>query len=137
MTGRIKMTMEVEFVRTETIEFTVDPSDGFSNVGLPPEVGRVLRTMQFHLHHSKDLVKGEHPRLVRWDVIARRNGSTLECGCWSYKVMPGMAVGQFIECPEHGQVAIAKTNVDEPDDLYLPNRTTPPSEPVRASDENE
>jgi hypothetical protein len=117
--GRVRMSIEVEYVRSETIEFVVNPDDGFSTVGVPWEVGRFLRTMQFNLHHGKDLVKGESPRLVGWRIIPRRGGATLGCGCWSGKVVGGMAAGQFVTCPEHGQVEIVKCNVDEPDDVYL------------------
>lgn len=65
----MRIRMEVEYVRKETITFDVDTDDGMYMPGVPPEVGRVFRAMTYHSHHGKDLIKRESPRIVRFDVV--------------------------------------------------------------------
>lgn len=76
--NRVRMELEVEFVRTEKIIFEADLDDGLGIDKVPTLPGRLLRQIQFHMHHAKDLVKGERPRLVGWRLL------DTECVCAAY-----------------------------------------------------
>lgn len=65
----VRIEIEVEYVRTETIVFTGDLSSGLSSPGVPWEVGRFMSLLQYHIHCNKDLVKRESPRLIGWQIL--------------------------------------------------------------------
>jgi hypothetical protein len=71
------MEIEVEYVRRQKVVFECDPDDGIANFQ-PMQVGRVFRAVQFYMHHGKDLVKHEEPRLIGWHVLDQ------QCVCEVY-----------------------------------------------------
>lgn len=78
--------MEVEFTRTEHVEFIHDDDDGMNDAwdsNSPRVVGSFLRLLQFHMHDGKYVtvsgregdadkgVRGETPRLLSFRFAAQ------------------------------------------------------------------
>jgi hypothetical protein len=65
----MRVEIEVEYVRRQVIEFDVDIEEGMSQANVDVKIGRFMRSLQYHMHYNKDLVKGEHPRLIMWQFM--------------------------------------------------------------------
>lgn len=91
----MRMRVEVEYVRTETIEFDVDMENGWALACAPGEAGRVLREMHCQVHRGKNLALGEKPRILRFDVVPMTTCDY--CGT-AIEVTPGKSV--FTKHPE-------------------------------------
>ena len=70
LADKTRIELEVEYVRREKVTFDADLDGGTGLLHVQSHAaGSLLRQIQFHMHHGKDMVRGEEPRLVRWRVI--------------------------------------------------------------------